>query len=285
MDREVKAVTHGPFPYDIVLSDVDGTLLRPTHALSERTVTAVRALHEAGVPFALATGRMPSGLTELTRELGVPCWRICYSGAYVTDDAGAPIASATIPLDEARAVLDVLANQWPHLAPCYFVGPHWYVQDIDAPGIVREASIVRATPEHAAFDELLTGGIAPNKLFCNCRGETGRSEEIRRTLAARFPQLTVIRSTNGSFVEIIRSDVSKATGAAALLAHLGLSMGRALAFGDDENDIALLSAVGHSVAMANAAPHVRRVAVEVAPTNVEDGLAQVLERLLSSQTA
>ena len=269
-----------PFPYGIVLSDVDGTLLRPTHALSVRTISAIRALHEAGIPLALATGRMPSGLSEITRELDVPCWRICYSGAYVTDDAGRPIASETIPLDVARAVLQVLRTQWPQLAPCYFVGPHWYVEDPSAPGIVREAAIVRATPERAAFDTLLVDGVAPNKLFCNCRGDASRSEELRRTLCARFPQLTVIRSSNGSLVEIVRSDVSKATGAAALLAHLGLSMRRALAFGDDENDVPLLQAVGHGVAMGNAAPRVRRCAAEVAPPNAEDGLAQVLERLL-----
>ena len=270
------------FPYDIVLSDVDGTLLRPTHALSARTIAAARALHEAGVPFALATGRMPSGLAELTAELGVPCWRICYSGAFVTDDAGTPIVSETIPLEEAREVIAVLRAQWPHLAPSYFAGPHWYAHDPGAPGIVRESSIVRAIPEQASFEDLLEAGIAPNKLFCNCWGDTGRSEEIRRTLAARFPQLTIIRSTSGALVEIVRSDVSKATGAAALLAHLGLSMERALAFGDDENDVPLLGAVGHGVAMGNAAPRVRRIAREVAPSNAEDGLAQVLEGLLAA---
>lgn len=268
------------FPFDIVLSDVDGTLLRPSHTLSARTKAALRELHARGVPFALATGRMPSGLTRLSAELGIPAWRVCYSGAYVTDDAGTPIASATIDVETARAVLDVLGRSWPRVVPCYFVGPHWYVEDPTAPAIEREASIVQATPERACFVDLLASGVAPNKLFCNMRGDAAHSEEVRRTLAARFPELAIIRSSNGGLVEIVRSDVNKASGAAELLDHLGLSMGQALAFGDDENDVALLSAAGHGVAMGNAAPHVRRCADEVAPTNAEDGLAQVLERLL-----
>lgn len=268
------------FPFDIVLSDVDGTLLRPTHALAPRTVAVLRRLHARGVPFALATGRMPSGLTGVVAELGIPAWRVCYSGAYVTDDAGAPIASATIEVETARAVLELLGRSWPQIAPCYFVGPHWYVEDPTAPAIEREASIVQATPERARFADLLARGVAPHKLFCNMRGDAERSEEVRRTLAARFPQLTIIRSSRGGLVEIVRSDVSKAAGAAALLSHLGLAMERALAFGDDENDVPLLAAAGHGVAMGNAAPRVRRCADEVAPTNAEDGLAQVLERLL-----
>ena len=278
--HEENARAVASLPYDIVLSDIDGTLLRPTHALSARTVRAVRALHERGVIFALATGRMPSGLTQVCAELGIPTYRICYSGAFVTDDAGTPLASETIDVQTTRAVLDLIAQLWPKLSPCYFAGPHWYAEDPTVPAIEREASIVRATPEQASYDDLLARGIEPNKLFCGCRPDPARSEEVRRTLAARFPHLSIIRSTNGALIEIVRSDVSKATGAAALLKHLGLDMARSLAFGDDENDVPLLQVAGHGVAMGNAAPRVRRCADETAPSNAEDGLACVIERLL-----
>jgi hydroxymethylpyrimidine pyrophosphatase-like HAD family hydrolase len=47
------------------------------------------------------------------------------------------------------------------------------------------------------------------------------------------------------------------------------------------NDLPMLEWAGHSVAMGNAHPSVLAVAHEVALSNHEDGVATVLERLLS----
>ena len=56
-------------PIELLLSDMDGTLLRPDHSLSPRTLDAVRALRDAGVSVAIddfGTGYSNFGyLTEL----------------------------------------------------------------------------------------------------------------------------------------------------------------------------------------------------------------------------
>lgn len=267
-------------PFDVVLSDVDGTLLRPTHALSGRTARAVRACVAGGVPFAIATGRMPSGLVGVTEALGVDVARICYSGAYVLDAEGTVVASETIGVGLARSVLSLVRKLWPAVEPCYFVGPHWYATHPDAPMVAREASIVGAVPEQADTDALLDAGVAPNKLFCACADDPSRAEEMRRVLSERFGEVDAIRSRSGSFVEVVPAGVSKATGARALLAHLGIPLERALFFGDDANDLPLLRAAGCGVAMANAERDIRRVADDVTLANADDGVADYLERHL-----
>ena len=52
-----------------------------------------------------------------------------------------------------------------------------------------------------------------------------------------------------------------------------------LAFGDNDNDIALLRWAGRSVAMGNARPEVKAVADEVTAACDADGVAAVLETL------
>ena len=267
-------------PFDVVLSDVDGTLLRPTHALSERTARAVRACVAGGVPFAIATGRMPSGLVGVTSALGVSVARICYSGAYVLDARGGVVASETIDVGLARSVLTLVHELWPTVEPCYFVGPHWYADHPGAPMVAREASIVGAVPEQADTGALLDAGVAPNKLFCASADDPTRAEEMRRVLSERFGELEVIRSRSGAFVELVPAGVSKATGARALLASLGIPLERALFFGDDANDLPLLAAAGRGVAMANAERDIRRAADDVTLTNADDGVAAYLERHL-----
>ena len=51
-----------------------------------------------------------------------------------------------------------------------------------------------------------------------------------------------------------------------------------IAFGDGTNDISMLQAAGMGVAMANAAPETLAAADLAAPSNQEDGVAQILSR-------
>jgi hydroxymethylpyrimidine pyrophosphatase-like HAD family hydrolase len=54
-----------------------------------------------------------------------------------------------------------------------------------------------------------------------------------------------------------------------------------VAFGDALNDVEMLRWAGHGVAMAHAEPVVQEAADETTATNDEDGVARVIERLLS----
>jgi hydroxymethylpyrimidine pyrophosphatase-like HAD family hydrolase len=55
-----------------------------------------------------------------------------------------------------------------------------------------------------------------------------------------------------------------------------------VAFGDMPNDIPMLEWAGHAVAVANAHPDVLAVSREVTASNDDDGVALVLERLLTA---
>jgi hydroxymethylpyrimidine pyrophosphatase-like HAD family hydrolase len=84
------------------------------------------------------------------------------------------------------------------------------------------------------------------------------------------------------FVEVMAAGVTKATGVAQVCARLGIDSSEVLAFGDALNDLEMLRWAGHGVAVANALELVREGADEVAPSNAEDGVAQVIERMLAT---
>lgn len=249
MTRAAGAAPSGtPFPFKVVLSDIDGTLLDAGRRVSPRTAGAVRRLCASGVAFALVTGRMPGGIAEVRRELGVAVHAVCYSGALVLDPDDAAVASTCLEAGEAAGVLAVVRGEFPQFEPCYFSGLDWFVADAAHPAVVREASIVRSEPREADLDALLGAGRLPNKLFCNCTYDIPAGAALADRLRNRFPELTVIRSTSGSMVEVLPAGVDKACGALRLLDALGLRAADALAFGDDANDVALLRAVGRGVA-------------------------------------
>src|SRR5260370_42540838 len=53
----------------LVLADVDGTLVTDDKVLTARAAAAVKALHAAGIAFAITSGRPPRGMAMLIDPL------------------------------------------------------------------------------------------------------------------------------------------------------------------------------------------------------------------------
>ena len=83
-------------------------------------------------------------------------------------------------------------------------------------------------------------------------------------------------------VEISAADVTKASALIGLCKTLGVEAADVVAFGDMPNDIPMLTWAGTSYAMADAHESVLELADHVAPQCEEEGVAQILEELLTS---
>lgn len=83
------------------------------------------------------------------------------------------------------------------------------------------------------------------------------------------------------FLEVSRGAVTKATGLARLCAQLEIDAAEVVAFGDNLNDVELLTWAGHGVAMGNASADALNSAAEVTGSNDEEGIAQFIEKLLA----
>ena len=61
---------------------------------------------------------------------------------------------------------------------------------------------------------------------------------------------------------------------------IGVTGGKIMALGDQENDIAMIEFAGMGVAMDNAIPSVKEVANFVTKSNLEDGVAYAIEKFV-----
>src|SRR5699024_11670865 len=73
-------------------------------------------------------------------------------------------------------------------------------------------------------------------------------------------------------VDIIPAGGGKGAAVGRMLAHYGLSPVQAMAFGDGNNDIEMLQAVGTGVAMGNASDTLKAAADDVCGDVAEDGV-------------
>jgi hydroxymethylpyrimidine pyrophosphatase-like HAD family hydrolase len=84
------------------------------------------------------------------------------------------------------------------------------------------------------------------------------------------------------FVEVAAAGVTKALALDALCVDLGIAADEVMAIGDAPNDLPMLRWAGLGIAVSNAHPSVLTEADEIAPSNEDDGVAVVVERLLVS---
>ena len=94
------------------------------------------------------------------------------------------------------------------------------------------------------------------------------------------PSLTV-NHMGADAVEIAPAGADKGIGLQWLCEHLGIGADDVWVFGDEINDLPMFPFAGHRVAVGNANPAVRAAADEVTASNADDGVALVIERLLS----
>jgi Cof subfamily protein (haloacid dehalogenase superfamily) len=259
----------------LVASDLDGTLLRPDETVSERTRAALAAVRHAGIALVLVTGRPPRGLRRIAAAIGVGGVAICANGAVLYDlDAGAVLDQRPLAAAAATRLIAALRAAIPGAL---------FAVELEA-GFRREAgwdpSEFNAGGQVVAVGaELATAPVA--KLLVRHPDLT--SPELARLATKAAGHDAVVTWSGDRLVELSAAGVTKATALQRLCQRLGIPREQVIAFGDMPNDLAMLAWAGHSVAVANARPEVREAADEVTASNLEDGVAVVLERILAER--
>jgi hydroxymethylpyrimidine pyrophosphatase-like HAD family hydrolase len=129
-----------------------------------------------------------------------------------------------------------------------------------------------------AVEALLT--VAPVKLMLRAPDVTAdQLVAIAHEAVGELVEVTH-SSTADTLLEMSAAGVSKGSTLAVLCDSLGITPHQVLAFGDMPNDLPMLRWAGRSVAVANAHSDVLAAADETTASCDEDGVAQMLERLL-----
>jgi hydroxymethylpyrimidine pyrophosphatase-like HAD family hydrolase len=84
----------------------------------------------------------------------------------------------------------------------------------------------------------------------------------------------------GRTVQMSGRGAGKLPAIEAVRARLGLDADEIAVFGDDINDMEMISFYKNSVAMGNAAPEIARAAGYVTSSNDEDGVAAAIEKAI-----
>ncbi|WP_037802659.1 HAD family hydrolase [Streptomyces sp. NRRL F-5135] len=277
MNTDPAAAPPAPsFPYRLVATDLDGTLLRDDHTVSARTRDALAAATAAGAVHIVVTGRGVLWTRHILDDLGYDGIAVCGQGAQVYH-AGERRLLTSVTLDRQLAALAVAKIEAE-------VGP--LALAVSRDGLDGEVLVTsdyrlleKQLPTVAVREPAELWSAPLNKVYIQ-HPELG-DDELAEAARATVGSLVNVVMAGAGVVEILPLGLSKATGLSLAARRLGVKAADTIAFGDMPNDIPMFGWARHGVAMANAHEELRAVADEVTASNEDDGIAVVLEKLLA----
>jgi Cof subfamily protein (haloacid dehalogenase superfamily) len=259
----------------LLLSDVDGTLVTPEKVLTDASIEAVRRLGEAGVLFALTSGRPPRGMAMYVDPLRLSTPIAAFNGGLLVDREMAVIEQHTIPgelLAPAIALLESFA-----LSVWVYRGADWYVRDPRGPHVDQESFTVQFAPTPIDTYDGLGEGVA--KIV----GVSDDHDAVARAAAAaaeRFGDTVSASRSQPYYVDVTHPLANKGSVVRWLAARYGIPTEAIATIGDMPNDVLMFAHSGLSVAMGNADREVQRAARRVSASNDDEGFAEAMERFV-----
>lgn len=267
----------------LILTDLDGTLLRNDKSLSPANRAALERAAAQGAQVVVATGRFFGGVPRELRDMPFLRYFILMNGAKVYDrEEDRVLYRAEIGLETAEQIFDLFQpldatvdcyqNDRGLMDRKYFDRLDYYIPD----QVSRELTRRNRTPVDNFREAVRSGGNSVQKI----QGFFPHLElrpRVMERLAREFPELVLSISIDHN-LEINAPDATKGAALLALCRALDIDPSETVAFGDGTNDVTMVKAAGVGVAMANASPETLAAADLVAPSNEEDGVARVLEQ-------
>ena len=251
----------------MVVADLDGTLLHSDQSISDRTMAALGRLEKQGIPFVIATARAKRHVQEMT-ALDLACsYAVFYNGAEIYHGQEL-IYSKYLGAADVYSFVANFTSQYPKANLSLEISNHLFTN--------FDVRIFKGwVPPYTQVDFRKFEFRSAAKILVDLRGIADVE-----TLAAHLPgSANMVVTDGGTLGQIAHKDVSKINGVKHLADILGFGLEAVVAFGDDHNDIDMITGCGVGVAMANAPRAVKDRADIIAPSNDEDGVAVVLERI------
>jgi hypothetical protein len=259
----------------LLLADVDGTLVTPDKVLTDRAVDAVRRLGEAGILFAVTSGRPPRGMSMLIEPLNLTTPIAAFNGGILVNRDMSVIEQRVVPEDLVVPVAELNASFG--LDTWVYRGADWYVPDPKGAHVARETATVRFEPKVMASLDGLTSDVTKLVGVSDDLDAVARASEAAHD---RFGDHVAAARSQPYYLDVTHPDANKGAVAQYLARTYSIPTDSIATIGDMPNDVLMFAHSGLSIAMGNASLEVQRAARRVTASNADEGFAAAVERFI-----
>lgn len=265
----------GSSQISLVVADVDGTLVTADKVLTPRAGAAVKALHAAGIAFAITSGRPPRGMAMLIDPLALRTPVAGFNGGIFVKPDMTVMEEHLLSADVARRAVEVIFHNG--MDVWVYSGKDWLIRDPQAPHVAREQWTVKFAPTvvqdfgPALESAVKIVGVSDDRdLVARCEKQARDALGTTASAARSQPY----------YLDVTHPDANKGTVVTTLSKLLSVPCVEIAAIGDMPNDVLMFRKSGLSIAMGNASPQVQAQADLVTDSYDNEGFAKAIERFV-----
>lgn len=265
----------------VIVTDLDGTLLNPSHKISDYTKSVFRKLHQENYLIIVATGRHHLDAMPIVETLEIPLYLVTSNGARIHSPSKELLFSINM---ESEAVKSVLALDIdPEITTVLFRENVWQTNRHNEKLNSFQPEL-NYLPELVDFSEV--EDLAAIKIFFTHERHSKLLElrdQILETHADHFSHAFSLPLC----LEFMDKSVDKSVAIARILEIEKYEFHQAISFGDGYNDEKMLTATAKGLLMGNAPESLKNKLshLEVITPNYDDGVASYLFEKLLNKTA
>jgi Cof subfamily protein (haloacid dehalogenase superfamily) len=263
-------------PVRLVIADVDGTLVTHDKILTQRAIQAVFKTREAGIQFAITSGRPPKGMAMLIEPLKLDEPIAAFNGGVVIQpDLKTVLAQNVLTPDVVKKTVPLILEH--NLDVWIYTDTTWFVRDIKAPHVAREQWTVKFEPVVTDKLEMLVDNVAKivgvsDDLEAVARCEKDVQKACGATVSAARSQ--------PYYLDVTHPKANKGEVVLILSELLKIPPKEIATVGDMPNDVLMFVKSGVSIAMGNASPEVQKSATYVTTSSEDEGFANAIEKFI-----
>ena len=258
----------------LIVSDIDGTLVKDgEHRLNPEYFDVILKLRNKGMQFAAASGRQWASIEAVFEPIKEKIFYLSDNGSYVgchgrnlfLNPIERGLATELIQAVRQIPGLDIVASG-PDVA--YTDTKSRELMDLLIHGYRYQ--VEQVDDILAVHDQLIKLSVYKN----------GGIQEATKGLADRFGKRLQMAVAGERWMDAMALGVCKGQAVRLLQESLDIKPEETMAFGDQMNDMEMLSQAYYSFAVANAREEVKKAARFQADSNERDGVLKVLKQLL-----
>jgi Cof subfamily protein (haloacid dehalogenase superfamily) len=250
----------------LILTDLDETLLHSDKTISTYTLSVLERCKEKGILVGFSTSRGMSNITQYVEQVK-PHIVICNGGACIFYE-NKLLHTESFTLEETKNILKTIFE---------VCGEEAEITLDTLNEIYWNRGKDKSTTY--AFDSIyddFKNFSKPGMKICVQTSDPEKAKKIADSvLSCDFLPFSDI-----PWYKFSPGRATKENAIEYLVKNLEIPLKKIVAFGDDFNDIGMLKLCGQGIAMGNAIPQVKEIADDITLSNNEDGVAKYLERLL-----
>lgn len=286
--------------YKLIAIDLDGTMLNQYGIITEKTKKAISKAQEKGVEVMIASGRAITSVKRFSKEINSNKYFISGNGAITYDIKNNKIlyenilsktkALKIIKICEENSIYYNVYTENGIIAKNLSYNTLYYYKDnLTKPDENRtHINIVENVYDYfeQREEKILKIMICDEHktVFNSIVRKLKELSEIEVLEVSHMSRKIIKQGTDEIaleyfYTEVSAKDVDKWNALEEIIGLMNISKEEVVTIGDNANDLKMITNAGLGVAMGESAPYVKQSADIIAPTNDEDGVAIILNKI------